>query len=184
MRGVVQPERMLRISRHLCSEIGIAESEQESLRFAVVCAYYAVFHGLCRMCADALAGDETEQRGSERGWLEVYRFLSHTAAREACNRIKTRFNSHVIYKFAKAFTGLQKARELANYSADGETDVDEVSTIVEFAAGCVELLNDLSKQERVEFAIFLTMKVKGVKDARERWLEGHSEELFYKLEFS
>ena len=57
--GIVQTERILRFSRLLCSEVGIGESEQESLRFAVVCAYYAVFHGLCRMCADALAGDET-----------------------------------------------------------------------------------------------------------------------------
>ena len=109
MRGVVQPERILRISRLLCSEIGIAESEQESLRFAVVCAYYAVFHGLCRMCADSLAGDDTEQGGSERAWLEVYRFLGHTAAREACNGIETRFSSQVIYNFANASKSLQRA---------------------------------------------------------------------------
>ena len=64
----------------LCSEVGIGESEQESLRFAVVCAYYAVFHGLCRICTDALTGDETEQGGSGRGWLEVHRFLGHTVA--------------------------------------------------------------------------------------------------------
>ena len=184
MRGIVQPERILRISRLLCSEVGIAESEQESLRFAVVCAYYAVFHGLCRMCADAFAGDETEQDGSERGWLEVYRFLGHTAAREACNRIKTRFNSQVILDFAKSFTSLQRARELANYAAEGETNVADVCIIVEFAEQSVKLLNILSKQEKVEFAIFLTMRSKGVNDARDRWREGHSDELFYNLKFS
>ena len=30
MRGIVQLERILRISRLLCSEVGIGESEQES----------------------------------------------------------------------------------------------------------------------------------------------------------
>ena len=108
MRGILQPEGISRISRLLCSEVGIGESEQESKRFAVVCAYYAVFHGLCRMCADALAGDETEQDGSERGWLEVHRFLGHTPAREACNRIETRFSSKFISSLANGFKSLQR----------------------------------------------------------------------------
>ena len=118
----LQLTRILRTSRLLCSEVDTRKSEQESSRLAMVCACYAVFHRLCCMCTDALAGDETEQDGSERGWLEGHRFLGHTPAREACNRIETRFSSKVISSFADGFKSSQRARELANYVAEGETD--------------------------------------------------------------
>lgn len=178
MIRLIEPKRILRIAKLLCSEVGLAESEQESLRFAVICAYYAVFHSLCKMCANAFAGDSALNSGSERGWIEVYRFLGHTATNEACKRIKTRFNSVGILSFAYSFTILQQARELANYTPEGEADASEVFSLIEFAEEGIEIIENLSAEEKVDFAIFLMMKGKGVNDARERWRKNRINQLF------
>lgn len=122
--------------------------------------------------------------GTIRGGIEVYRLLGHANAREACRKIKTRFNTPDVVDCANGFNILQKAREAANYAPDGVTNVAQVSTMIGFAENCIDSVANLSDEQTVDFAIFLLMKGKGVNDSRERWLKKQSNELFVSLNLS
>lgn len=178
------PAGIIKTAKSLGEGTESEEPSQENLRFAVVCAYYAVFNRLCKMCADALTGVEKSQPILQRGWIEVYRFLGHNNAREACRKIRARDSSVVLQGFANWFVILQKARESANYAPDGVVKLSEVRRIIELAEFAIEAVGSLSMDEQTDFAIFLLMTGKGVNDARERWQNRQSDELFVSLDLS
>ena len=181
---MISPLGIIETAKCLCKGNRSKDPSQENLRFAVICAYYAVFHCLCRMCADALTGVNCSKAVTQRGWIEVYRFLGHNNAREACRKIRTRNPTDALQSFADWFVTLQKARESANYPPEGLTTLLEVVRIVESAEHSIGLIDQLSKEERADFAIFLLMTGKGVNDARERWQNRQSNELFVSLNFT
>lgn len=84
---------------------------QTDLRRAVSTAYYAVFHGLARTCADQVVG--RGQAGSEE-WDRAYRALDHGAAKQALLNLPPAAGE-ADKQFAEIFARLQKARHRADY---------------------------------------------------------------------
>ena len=55
------------------------------LRKAVSCAYYAMFHTLCRAYADVMVGPHAGSRLEQELWNMAYRTFDHGPVRSKCN---------------------------------------------------------------------------------------------------
>ena len=69
---MISPTGIIETAKRLCMGDKSKEPTQENLRFAVVCAYYAVFHCLCRMCADALTEVDLSKRLFEKSKIQDF----------------------------------------------------------------------------------------------------------------
>ena len=112
---------------------------QTNLRRAISTAYYAVFHALCRMCADAFVGTK---QGTHQAWRQVYRGLEHGSTKGKCAHgyFKNNFPKGAI-KFCFIFTHLQEKRHEADYDPFARflrSDVEEAITLAETAISLID----------------------------------------------
>jgi hypothetical protein len=70
-------DSMLRVAQALVRHGTASDEDQQGyLRRAISTAYYALFHGVCQLIADALVRPDTPI-SLNRAWLHVYRALDH-----------------------------------------------------------------------------------------------------------
>lgn len=130
-----------------------------SLRRATSSAYYALFHALAELCADALVG-----------WKEpwpvlspVYRSLEHAKARSVLNEVRREGpRGSSLESVAVAFAALQDARYDADYNPEqfrfNRSGTIELIDAAEQAVTAIELL---SRDERLSLAVRLIIKPRG-----------------------
>lgn len=96
-----------------------------------------MFHCLARTCADLLIGGPGSTK-SKHAWVEVYRSLSHGAAKSACEdkKIISKFPSEIA-DFANKFVEMQQKRHDADYDpyaklykSDVIADIDVVDIVI------------------------------------------------------
>ena len=165
------PEDMLATAKTLCLLEGPGRPGQADLRRATSTAYYAVFNGLSRACADALAG-ASESRRSDRAWLEVYRSLNHGTARDACKSVPGAGFPAGIEAFSKTFNLLQAARHSVDYDPLIRLKRREALGYVAMAEKALAALGAATEKDRVAFAAWVLLTGPGVRDARRRARSG------------
>ncbi len=132
--------------------------KQADLRRAISTAYYAVFHALCRMCADSLTGKGKKSRNA---WRQVYRAVEHGCTKNRCqnNIINKKFPLEV-RTFCAIFIQLQEKRHEADYDPFAQLKVKDVKQAILMAALAIQMVSNrqLELTDRRAFAIWLLMR--------------------------
>lgn len=154
----VLEDRLLTVARDLCRRTG-KRPREAFMRRAVSSAYYAVFHALCRLCADTIIGGIHYKTPA---WGRVYRGVSHTGAKAILTSSKelAGFPAEVA-DFGVAFVLLQKEREQADYNAAPfEKYFADTESLVGQAANAIVILNKLEDSHRRALAAALLVKAR------------------------
>lgn len=142
---------LLDVAQELASGEDGRSVRPAALRRAVSSAYYAVFHALCFVCADALVG------WSRTDLLErVYRLLDHGTAKKRLGGREAAALAPAILEIGIRFADLQEARHAADYASPGLA-VHPIETlgVIAVAQRTVTLIEDLTRDERLKLAILL-----------------------------
>ncbi|MFW6027795.1 MAG: hypothetical protein ACOC91_03215 [bacterium] len=142
---------------------------QAELRRAVSTAYYAMFHALCEMCANALNGTRSPDR-CERAWVQTYRALEHNLAAEACGRCvrgSSKGNNYKLPKpvrdFAAYFVSMQEHRYRADYSPSAVNyKRDQVVGLIDGAEKAIKRLRTTPRKHKAAFAALLLFKERNI----------------------
>lgn len=138
-----------------------------ALRRAISTAYYAVFHALARMCADALVGDVEADRPN-KAWVEVYRGLDHGKCKNACAGAKNVAFPQELRDFADAFGQLQSIRHQADYDPTFEPNSKEASFYIALADKNISTLNAVKQIDRKAFSAWVLITSQGAVKARQQ----------------
>lgn len=130
----MRPDHLMDQARHLARRSS-KKPRQADLRRAVSAAYYAVFHALCRTCADMTVG--VGHLRSHPTWAHVYRSVQHGEAKTRCSNVAPLAKllepaplDRGIRRFAGAFANLQEQRHRADYGPHASFTRSEVLTLV------------------------------------------------------
>ena len=154
----VLEDRLILVASDLIKRTG-KRPREAFMRRAVSSAYYAVFHTLCRLCADTLVGGIHHK---SQAWGRVYRGVGHTNAKAVLTNSKeiAALPSYFA-EFAAAFILLQKEREQADYNpAPFGKYFAETELLVAQAVGAIELLERLSDDDRRALATAILIKAR------------------------
>lgn len=111
---MLEPLDFVATARRL-ARTGRRKPRISDLRRAVSSDYYALFHTICRNCADTLIGGQGADR-STPAWSQVYRAVEHGQTKAQCSNltVMSRFPDD-IQNFANAFVSAQIERHKADY---------------------------------------------------------------------
>ncbi len=139
--------------------------KQADLRRAISTAYYAVFHALCRMCADALVGMSRDARNA---WQQVYRAVEHGCTKDRCQDrvIKNEFPSETRL-FCAIFLQLQEKRHAADYDPFEQFLVKDAEQVIEQARMAISYIarNQMDLKHRRAFAVWILLRKRKQKPA-------------------
>ncbi|MCY4007043.1 MAG: hypothetical protein OXE84_09545 [Rhodobacteraceae bacterium] len=147
----MQPRALIASARRLLGRGRKGKPRQSDLKRAMSTAYYAMFHALCRNCADSFIGTNRASR-SLRAWRQVYRSVDHGYAKAQCmnQRVMRLFPSD-IKRFAVKLRELQEQRLL--------TDYDPLSTFTRAdVQTAIKGLHNSNIRDRKAFAAWTVMK--------------------------
>lgn len=123
------------------------------LRRAVSDAYYAVFHALCRMCADHFVG--ARHRNTEP-WRRIYRGLNHKSAKAALGNEKVRGRKAAYREIGIAFVDLQINRHRADYDPQpAYRRRAEIEPIIKMAEDAIREIDGLNAADARELAALI-----------------------------
>ena len=157
----VDTQELISLARELAARAvgsGPGDPRQTDLRRAVSSAYYAMFHALCTICADMLAGaDQASARPTS--WLLAYRALEHGYAR---NRFRdysgmTEF-PRAIRRFGDLFVEMQRLRQLADYDPSASFEPDTVSEHIERASRAIADLTRAPRADLRALALYVLLR--------------------------
>lgn len=132
----------------------LVNPEQTNLKRALSTAYYAMFHALCRNCADSFVGTN-EARRSQRAWEQAYRALNHGHVKDRCNKQEFKENfPEEIQNFAKKFIELQEKRHEADYNPSCTLTNYDVRNDIDNAAIAIEILEGATTKDKRAFAVW------------------------------
>jgi uncharacterized protein (UPF0332 family) len=136
---------------------------QADLRRAISTAYYAVFHALCALVADALVGGSRSAR-PDRAWRQAYRALQHGAARDRLWAIVARSDLSTregypasVGQVTAAFSDLQDQRHDADYDPGRSFSAAEADAMIARAEAAIEALATLTSPDRTALATWLVL---------------------------
>lgn len=131
---------------------------QSDLKRAVSTAYYALFHALCRNCADCFIGGKRAAR-SEKAWLQAYRAAEHRYAASRCKdrTVMARFPKE-IEDFANMFFLMQNKRIAADYDPSSRFARTEVHADIEAVDAAIEAFSRAGIRDRRAFAAWVTIR--------------------------
>lgn len=139
-RGLVNPEH--------------DNPEQTNLKRAQSTAYYAMFHALCRNCADSFVGTNEAKR-SQRAWEQAYRALDHGDVKKRCNKQEFKENfPEGIQDFAKKFIELQGKRHEADYNPSNTQNWNDVRNDIDNAEIAIGKLEGATIKDKRAFAVW------------------------------
>ncbi|MCY4184321.1 MAG: hypothetical protein OXD45_03260 [Rhodobacteraceae bacterium] len=149
------PADLIAIARELVNR---DHPRQAYLNRAMSTAYYAMFHALCRNCADTLVGPEGTPDRSSHAWNQAYRAVEHGYAKNQCKRkpVMDRF-PETIRNFAVYFVTLQELRHEADYDPAISFQPDEVLNAIVDAEVMIDKLNNSTKRDRQAFSVWIAM---------------------------
>jgi len=162
MRFRLRGLNIVKTARRLARFGDSRRPRQSDLKRAVSTAYYAMFHALCRNCADCLIGGTNAAR-SEPAWRQAYRAVEHRFAKNQCanGEIIGKFPKE-IEDFANAFKSLQEKRHAADYDPFSRFTLTEVNTSIDAAEAAIRKFQKTPIRDRRAFAAWTTMKNRSV----------------------
>jgi len=128
-------------------------------RRAVSSAYYAMFHCLCKFCADNFIGGVKNGR-TERAWAQAYRALNHGAAKNACKRCVEKLGQGAgfppdIIHFADFFVTMQQERHDADYNPLKRYSRQEVLALISSAQIAIGNFENADNRHKKAFAALI-----------------------------
>jgi len=146
---------LLELADHLAHrEAG--RPKQVSLRRAIATAYYAIFHALAHLCADALVG-------WSKPWevvAPIYRSLDHGTAKRLFERAQSRtiFGEYVA-EIGDIFISLQQARHIADYDPQPlGLSRGETVELIKRARKALQLIEGVRADTRLLLAVHLVAR--------------------------
>ena len=149
--------RLITTARDLCRRTG-RRPRDAFMRRAVSTAYYAIFHALCRLCADKLIGGN---RDKTPAWQRVYRALEHKTAKNALLRKEVTDLHPALATFGVTFAILQDKRVAADYDpVSFSIYFDETNSLVDQADSAIKSLYGVDDDIKRSLATILLIKVR------------------------
>lgn len=150
--------RLIATARDLCRRTG-RRPREAFMRRAVSTAYYAMFHALCRRCADTLIGGKHWRSDA---WNRVYRGLGHSGAKKTLSSQKELSDLPAsVASFGGVFVLLQQEREIADYDPmPYQRYFSATETLVEQASSAIARLNELDDDNRRKLATMLLIRAR------------------------
>lgn len=155
------------------------QPRQAHLKRAMSTAYYAMFHALCRNCADSLVGPEGTPGRSRRAWNQAYRAVEHGYAKNQCkDKVMDDF-PETIRNFAIHFVQLQELRHEADYDPAISFTIQEARKAIWDTEVMISKLMNSEVRDRKAFSVWITMKKRTSNEEFERnrpeWLRSIQE---------
>ncbi len=160
----MEPDDLIAIARTLAAGGNAGNpgrTTDTELRRGVSCAYYAMFHTLCRAYADAMAGRNAASQLGREIWNMAYRAIDHGPVRSKCGNADgmSRFSAN-IRNFAATLVHLQQHRHQADYDPDADFTQSQVNQIIDDAADGIAGLNNAPPDEIRLFIAYLTSRAR------------------------
>ena len=160
----MEPNDLIAVARTLAAGGNASDpngATDTELRKAVSCAYYAVFHTLCRACADVMVGPHAGSQLEQELWNMACRTLDHGPVRSKCNDTgsMSRFSSD-IRNFATKLVDLQRYRHEADYDPGTTFTPSQVNQIIDNAADALAGFNNAPPDEIRLFITYLTARAR------------------------
>lgn len=147
--------RFLVAAEDLCRRTG-RRPRDAFMRRAASTAYYALFHALCRMCADELIGGSNAKT---QAWGRTYRAVDHRAAKAALQGRDALAIDPTLPTLGLLFAQLQERRHQADYDpAPFEHTFDDTLALVNQARTAIDMLNALQPEKRRTLATLILFK--------------------------
>jgi hypothetical protein len=149
--------RFIDTAYDLCRRTG-QRPREAFMRRAVSTAYYAMFHALCRLCADGLIGGIHARTDP---YLRVYRALDHTAAKKILRSKEAASLHPAIAAFGDAFAVLQEMRHRADYDpVSFRYYFDDTKSYIDLAQSAISGTYAVGQEERRALATLLLFRVR------------------------
>lgn len=152
----MKPLELIQTAKRLAS-MSRNKPRQSDLRRAISTAYYALFHCVCRNCADCLIGTASADR-SAPAWQQAYRSVVHGTVKHQCkNRtIMCKFPKD-IEDFGNCFVELQFERHKADYDPNARFTRTEILTSIDSAESAIRAFGKTRIKDRRAFAAWTSM---------------------------
>ena len=156
----MKPLDLITTARRLVTTPGSQRPRQSDLKRAVSTVYYALFHALCRNCADCLIGTTGADR-SAPAWVQAYRSVDHGFAKGQCKNqsIIKRFPVD-IQDFANLFVLLQEKRHDADYDPVSRFARSDVVEWIDAAEQSLKAFQLSKIKDRRAFAAWTALKTR------------------------
>ena len=177
----MHPADLIAIARELVNR---DHPRQVHLKRAMSTAYYAMFHALCRNCADSLVGPEGTPDRSRRAWNQAYRAVEHGETKSRCRDkgVMDAFPQSIRY-FARHFVRVQELRHEADYDPAISFTPQEVIRVIDETEAMIDKLMNSELRDRKAFAVWITMKKRTKNEEFEKirppWLRSRQDRLEY-----
>lgn len=133
---------------------GNSRPREANLRRAQSTIYYAMFHCLCKQCADTLMGGTGATR-SNKAWKQTYRALSHGKTKNSCGHKQISKFPDPIRNFANLFVSLQEKRHEADYDPHANFAKSGVKTDLTWAKQVIIDFMQAPMKDRRAFCAFV-----------------------------
>lgn len=160
----MEPNDLIAVARTLVAGGNASDpngATDTELRKAVSCAYYAVFHTLCRACADVMVGPHAGSQLEQELWNMAYRTFDHGPVRSKCNDAggMRRFSPDM-RRFAAALVDLQRHRHEADYDPGVTLTQTQANQIIDDAEDALAGFNNAPPDEIRLFITYLTARAR------------------------
>lgn len=160
----MEPDDLIAVARTLAAGSNASNpngATDTELRRAVSCAYYAIFHTLCRACADVMVGPHAGSQLEQELWNMAYRTLDHGPARNKCNDSgnMSLFSSN-LRRFAITLVDSQQRRHQADYDPGTTFTQSQVNQIIDDAADALAGFDNSPPDEVSLFIAYLTSRAR------------------------
>ena len=131
------------------------------LRRAVSSVYYAMFHAVCRCCAEAMVGVNPATPLAQQIWEQTYRAPDHTQVKKRCNNAAElgKFTLE-IKEFGELFVDLQRQRHEADYDPAAIFSSSGVLQSITEAENAIRRFENASPSDLQHFAVYLLTKIR------------------------
>lgn len=141
------------------------EPTESEIRCSISSSYYAAFHALAQVCANALIGP-TESKHPKKAWVEVYRGLNHGVCKKACERANSVNFPECIKEFSDAFIQLQEQRHLADYDPYAKFSKADGELWYRLASISIRSLRSAKKIDQKAFSAWVLISSQGARRAK------------------
>lgn len=153
------PRDLIASARKLVGKGRQGSPRQSDLKRALSTAYYAMFHALCRNCADSFIGTASSASRAQNAWRQAYRAVDHGRAKRQCKNktVMGRFPAE-IQDFANQFVDAQERRHEADYDPFSRFTRHDVLTAIAAANTAIGKLKSSNIKDRRAFAVWTAMQ--------------------------
>ena len=150
----MDPDSLLKFARSTAAGASnnVGRPSQTELKTAINRTYYALFHTLANITADAVMGKKA-RANRHPAWAQTARGLDHGTAKNECRRIwKQNELTPGARQFAETFVKIQALRHEADYYDYSRYTRTEVTRWIDEAQQAIDILEAESPETRKALA--------------------------------